>query len=221
MCVVIWNNYANVKRPTLNATNGAFSFFLSLVVADITLLEESDQFKYLNRFATFTAGGGGGGALGNDVASLSLKIPKTPGFHDTTASDWARTNYALGQTVHTVQIAYDAVSGIEGSEIEMAWFQLRNLEIEIAQYHNLATELPATPRPLDAPGYSIIVFDVTDLARSRQRLVEAGGALIEGTYRIDGAEIAFGRDPDGNLLGLQALPASSIYSAKNFDGQGI
>ena len=88
-------------------------FFLSLVVADITLLEESDQFKYLNRFATFTAGGGGGGALGNDVASLSLKIPKTPGFHDTTASDWARTNYALGQTVHTVQIAYDAVSGIE------------------------------------------------------------------------------------------------------------
>jgi len=115
----------------------------------------------------------------------------------------------------------DAVSGIEGSEIEMAWFQLRNLEIEIAQYHNLATERPEAPRPIDAPGYNMIVFDVADLALARERLVEAGGTLIEGTYQLDGAEIAFGRDPDGNLLGLQALPESSIYSAKNFDGQGI
>ena len=115
----------------------------------------------------------------------------------------------------------DAVSGIEGSEIEMAWFQLRNLEIEIAQYHNLETERPQTPRPIDAPGYNMIVFDVTDLALARDRLVEAGGTLIEGTFMLDGAEIAFGRDPDGNLIGLQALPASSAYSAKNFDGQGI
>jgi catechol 2,3-dioxygenase-like lactoylglutathione lyase family enzyme len=115
----------------------------------------------------------------------------------------------------------DAVSGIPGSEIEMAWFQLRNLEIEIAQYHSHPTELPDAPRPLDAPGYNMVVFDVTDLAAARQRLLDAGGTLVEGNGLIDGAEISFGRDPDGNLIGLQSLPQSSIYSAKNFADQGI
>ncbi|WP_172970187.1 VOC family protein [Erythrobacter sp. THAF29] len=115
----------------------------------------------------------------------------------------------------------DAVSGIPGSEIEMAWFQLRNLEIEIAQYHSHPTKLPETPRPLDAPGYNMVVFDVTDLNAAQDRLLEAGGTLIEGTGSLDGATIIFGRDPDGNLIGLQSLPKSSIYSAKNFADQGI
>ena len=115
----------------------------------------------------------------------------------------------------------DAVSGIPGSEIEMAWFQLRNLEIEIAQYHSLKTELPAAPRPLDAPGYNMVVFDVTDLDAARQRLLDAGGTMLDGDGSLDGATIIFGRDPDGNLIGLQSLPQSSIYSAKNFADQGI
>lgn len=115
----------------------------------------------------------------------------------------------------------DAVSGIPGSEIEMAWFQLRNLEIEIAQYHSHPTELPAEPRPIDAPGYNMVVFDVTDLEAARQRLLEAGGTIVETRGSLDGAPMIFGRDPDGNLIGLQELPASSIYSAKNFADQGI
>lgn len=115
----------------------------------------------------------------------------------------------------------DAVSGIAGSEIEMAWFQLRNLEIEIAQYHSHATELGDSPRPIDAPGYNMIVFDVTDLEAARQRLIDAGGTMVEGSGSLDGATIIFGRDPDGNLIGLQSLPASSIYSAKNFADQGV
>ncbi len=115
----------------------------------------------------------------------------------------------------------DAVSGLAGSEIEMAWFQLRNLEIEIAQYHSHETERPDAPRPFDAPGYNVIVFDVTDLDAARQRLLDAGGTLVEGSGSLDGALIVFGRDPDGNLIGLQSLPAISIYSAKNFADQGI
>ncbi|WP_108788177.1 VOC family protein [Erythrobacter sp. Alg231-14] len=115
----------------------------------------------------------------------------------------------------------DAVSGIPDSEIEMAWFQLRNLEIEIAKYHNLETSLPDNPRPFDAPGYNVIVFDVTDLAAARERLLKAGGTVVAESPAIDGAPIIFGRDPDGNLIGLQSLPQSSIFSAKNFADQGI
>ena len=115
----------------------------------------------------------------------------------------------------------DKVSGIEGSEIEMAWFQLRNLEIEIAQYHSHETALPARPRPLNAPGYSIIMFDVANLDAARQRLLDAGGTIVAKRDSFDGVTTIFGRDPDGNLLGLQKLPASSPYSAKNFDGNGV
>lgn len=115
---------------------------------------------------------------------------------------------------------FDAVSGLAGTEIEMAWFQVRNLEFEIVQYHSHPTKLQGNPRPLDAPGYNMIVFDVTDLDAAQQRLIDAGGVLIGGVGKVDGADIVFGRDPDGNLIGLQVLPASSIYSAKNFADQG-
>lgn len=115
----------------------------------------------------------------------------------------------------------DAVSGLPDSEIEMAWFQVKNLEIEIAQYHSHKTELPNSPRPLDAPGYNLIVFDVSNLEAARERLLEAGGTIVAESNSLDGEPIIFGRDPDGNLIGLQALPESSIYSAKNFADQGI
>lgn len=114
----------------------------------------------------------------------------------------------------------DQVSGIEGSEIEMAWFQLRNLEIEIAQFHSHRTERADAPRPFNAPGYNIIMFDVSDLAKARQRVVDAGGTIVSESVSIDGAATVFARDPDGNLIGFQQLPESSIYSAKNFDGNG-
>ncbi len=114
----------------------------------------------------------------------------------------------------------DKVSGLEGSEIEMAWFQLRNLEIEIAQFHSHRTERASAPRPFNAPGYNIIMFDVTDLAKARQRVTDAGGTIVGESPSLDGAVTIFARDPDGNLIGFQQLPESSIYSAKNFDGNG-
>lgn len=115
----------------------------------------------------------------------------------------------------------DMVSGLAGSEIEMAWFQLRNLEIEIFQYHSHPTERLTEPRPLDAPGYNMIVFDVSDIEAARQRFIDAGGEIVTEAGPLDGGEIIFGRDPDGNLIGLQTLPASSVFSAENFPDNGI
>lgn len=114
----------------------------------------------------------------------------------------------------------DKVSGLKNSKIEMAWFQLRNLEIEIFQYHSHPTRLPATPRPLDAPGYNMIVFDVSDIGEAKKRFVSAGGKIVTAPGKIDGGEIIFGRDPDGNLIGLQTLSPSSVFSAANFPDNG-
>ncbi|MEO0435271.1 MAG: VOC family protein [Pseudomonadota bacterium] len=115
----------------------------------------------------------------------------------------------------------DKVSGLAESKIEMAWFQLRNLEIEIFQYHSHPTSIPVQPRPIDAPGYNMIVFDVSDLEQARQRVLTAGGDIVTDVGTLDGGGILFARDPDGNLIGLQTLPPDSVYSAANFPDNGL
>ena len=115
----------------------------------------------------------------------------------------------------------DAVSGLAGSELEMAWFQIRNLELELIQYHSHPTELPAQPRPLDAIGYNAIVFDVADMNAARQKLIDAGGSLVIEPTPYLGGQIMYGRDVDGNLLGFQVLPDDSVYSSQNFVDNGI
>ncbi|MEO1188553.1 MAG: VOC family protein, partial [Pseudomonadota bacterium] len=114
----------------------------------------------------------------------------------------------------------DAVSGLEGSKIKMAWFQIRNLELEISQYVSHPTEVPATPRSIDATGYNVIVLDVEDLDAAQAKFTEAGGTIVTEPEAMDGGQIVFGRDPDGNLIGLQVAPAESVVSAKNFSGNG-
>ncbi|MCK0127551.1 VOC family protein [Erythrobacter sp. F6033] len=114
----------------------------------------------------------------------------------------------------------DKVSGLDGSELEMAWFQIRNLELEIFQYHSHTPSPLAQPRPLDAPGYNMIVLDVSSLDEARQRLMDAGGEIVSGPEGFASGEAIFGRDPDGNLLVLHKVADTSPFSAKNFANNG-
>ena len=114
----------------------------------------------------------------------------------------------------------DKVSGLPGSKLEMAWFQVRNIELEIFQYHSHPTKDLTKPRPLDAFGYNMIVFDVSDIKAARKRLVDAGGTVVTEAGPMDGGQIMFGRDPDGNLLGLQTISAKAVVSSKNFKNNG-
>ncbi len=114
----------------------------------------------------------------------------------------------------------DQVSGLPGSELEMAWFQIRNLELEMFQYHSHPTKDLEEPRPVDALGYNMIVFDVSDIDAARNRLVDAGGTIVSEPAPMDGGQIMFGRDPDGNLLGLQAVAKDSVFSSQNFKDNG-
>lgn len=115
----------------------------------------------------------------------------------------------------------DRVSGLKNSAMKFAFFQIRNTELEIIQYVSHPTETQSTPRPLDANGYNMIVFDVEDLDLVQQRLLAAGGSVATETTSMDGGEIFFGRDPDGNLLGFQRLKPTSALSSQNFSDNGI
>ena len=117
--------------------------------------------------------------------------------------------------------AMEGVSGLPGSKIQMSWFQTRNLELELIQYESHPTETPATPRPLDALGYNMIVFEVNDMAKAKEQFVSAGGTIVAEPETMDGAQIMFGRDLDGNLIGMQISKAGSIVSADQFKDNGI
>ncbi len=115
----------------------------------------------------------------------------------------------------------DKVSGQPNSKIEMAWFQTRNLELEIIEYVSHPTDQDAAPRALSDTGYNMIVFDVTDINKATQRFTEAGGTILGEPEDFFGTPTTFGRDPDGNLIGLQVSASNQPYSSKHFADNGI
>jgi len=114
----------------------------------------------------------------------------------------------------------DKISGFKHGELEMAWFQIRNLELEIIQYTNPVPKTNTSQRPMDATGYNMIVFNVTNLALAKEKLLAAGGTIELENKTMEGAQVLLGRDLDGNLLGFQALSKDSPYSAKHFKDDG-
>ncbi len=116
--------------------------------------------------------------------------------------------------------AFDQVSGLPGTRMEMAWFQVRNLELEIVQYHSHPPGSPDADRPISAPGYNLMMFDVADLQAADELVRMAGGEVITDILSMDGGEAFFARDPDGNLLGFQRLPEDNPYSSRNFADNG-
>lgn len=127
----------------------------------------------------------------------------------------------LGYFFHNEGEFLDKVSGLPESETEMAWFQVRNLELELIQYYNPEPKAPLSPKPIDATGYNMIVFDVTDLDAAKAKFVAAGGVMVTEPKMLNDGDVFFGRDPDGNLLGFQTLPMGSPFSAKNFKNNGL
>lgn len=117
--------------------------------------------------------------------------------------------------------AVDMVTGQADSELKFAWFQVRNLELEIIQYVSHPTEKTVDPRPIDGLGYNMIVFDVSDMVVARDRLLAAGGVIVSEGKKLDDESIIFARDPDGNLLGFQKLPDQSPLSSQNFLNNGL
>ena len=115
----------------------------------------------------------------------------------------------------------DGITGFDDSKIEMAWFQSRNLELEIVQYHSHPPKGNASKRPINAPGYNMIMFEVASLNAVIQKLKLAGTEIVLQDQEFDGLPVVFARDPDGNLLGFQPSDASNPLSAAKFKNNGI
>lgn len=131
------------------------------------------------------------------VAIASLDIDRTVAFYTAVLGKAPRERRS-----NLVNKTLDVTASIDDLKLDVAWFQVGNLELEIWEYLN-PVPMPATEaRPLEALGHNMIVFDVSNTAVALQRLQDAGGLRVASPSPIDGGEIAFGRDPDGNLIGF-------------------
>ena len=113
----------------------------------------------------------------------------------------------------------DKVSGLPDSELSMGWIQVGNLELEFVQYHSHPVDPRKEPRSIDSLGYNMIVLDVADVSRATELLLAAGGTLLPTGEGRDSEAIVFGRDIDGNLLGMANFPENSRFSADSFEYQ--
>ena len=70
---------------------------------------------------------------------------------------------------------------------------------------------------LDEIGYNSFAFEVTDLPGTIARLETAGMKFATQTFDLGGWQIAFARDPEGNLLAFQQRrPEHSIEGMRWF-----
>lgn len=131
------------------------------------------------------------------VAIASLSIDRAVAFYTAVLGKAPRERRS-----NLVNKTLDITANLEDMKLDVAWFQLSNLELEIWEYLNPAPTPATEVRPLEALGHNMIVFDVSDPAVALQKLQDAGGLRVAAPSAMDGGQIAFGRDPDGNLIGF-------------------
>jgi catechol 2,3-dioxygenase-like lactoylglutathione lyase family enzyme len=142
------------------------------------------------------------------VAMAVTDIERTVKFYTTFLGGEPRE-----RRFNLVNKTLDTTSDLDNVKLNVAWYQIGNLELEIWQYLNPAPKPAAGPRPLEALGYNMIVLDVSDVDAAAKRLLAAGGTMeTRSPFPMDGGRIAFGRDPDGNLIGLLSIPTTSPLS---------
>jgi len=97
----------------------------------------------------------------------------------------------------------DVTADLDRVVLDVAWFNPGGIELEIWQYvsHPPAIE---DDRPVAALGYNMVVYDVVDAAAALGALAAAGGRPVSAAAPGGalGGRIAFGRDPDGVLIGF-------------------
>jgi catechol 2,3-dioxygenase-like lactoylglutathione lyase family enzyme len=112
---------------------------------------------------------------------------------------------------------FDEVADYDGIFIRAAWFNMRNMILELWQFINPATQEAGPPIPYEKIGYNKFAFEVTDIQSDYNRLVESGVQFLSEPVQTDASTEVYGRDPDGNLFSLiQPAPDSgnSIQALK-------
>ena len=104
------------------------------------------------------------------------------------------------------------IANIDDLRLRGAWFKTGNMMLEIWQFDNPATVPPTNTARFNQIGYQQIGFEVRDIDRAYKRLAATGVNFLSAPVKTGESSSVFLRDPDGNLLSLQAFEANSPNS---------
>jgi len=94
----------------------------------------------------------------------------------------------------------DRITRLDGTRMRVAWLDAGNIGLEIMQYLNPPTLSEHRELSVAALGYGCMCFEVDDLAGELPRMDRLGVRCVGSVTTDEDGIIAFGRDPDGNLL---------------------
>jgi len=97
---------------------------------------------------------------------------------------------------------FDEVADYDGTFIRAAWFNMRNMILELWQFVNPVTPEAGPPIPFEKIGYNKFAFETSDIQSDYKRLVESGVQFLSEPVETDASTEVYGRDPDGNLFSL-------------------
>lgn len=107
---------------------------------------------------------------------------------------------------------FDQTSGLDGVVVAGTWINLKNITLEFWDYDSPPPAGSSAERPITAPGYSYVMYEVDDLDNEIRRVTAAGGRIVtKVSAKVSHREV-FARDLDGNLIGLVEMPADDPSS---------
>ena len=101
----------------------------------------------------------------------------------------------------------DQITNLQGSAAKAAMLKLGNAFVEIFQYSQPEPKPAALERPVCDHGITHIALQVSDLDAEYQRLKAAG--MHFHCPPLEQVRAVYGRDPDGNVVELLEVSASS------------
>lgn len=105
----------------------------------------------------------------------------------------------------------DSVVGVQGSSARTVMLRAANVYLELFEYFTPKGG-KGPQRPYDR-GYTHFCVDTDDIEADFQRLLDAGMSFPRSVPdEAGGIRAIYGKDPDGNVIELQQLAASHVFT---------
>ena len=106
----------------------------------------------------------------------------------------------LGGTRLAPRPAFDRITGLDDVDLSAAWIPGLNVGLEFWRYHNPPTLPVENERPVSDLGWTHLCFEVEDVPTAAAHAESLGARLHCPPTENDLADVAYARDPDGNVV---------------------
>jgi catechol 2,3-dioxygenase-like lactoylglutathione lyase family enzyme len=113
---------------------------------------------------------------------------------------------------------FSEVGGVDNMALHGAWFRLSPFyNLEIWQFLNPVTTDMSAQVPMNQIGYSLVMFETTDIEADYARLRATGIVLESEIVPVVEGRAFYLRDLDGNLVGLTQFDEGSALSLRTLN----